>query len=136
MKSAFECKHVEHVTAIALLWEGKKAGKIVCNWSDNPSGTVCTASLSIRRGPLADITNAHGRAGGYGYDKRSAAIADALRRARFWDIIPTEEAPFSKQVEKSTKNGKRAIDIAPVNGGSGNERAVFERLGYDWFEII
>ena len=42
-KNIYDCKHVKGVSAIALYKAGKPAGKIICNWSDNPAGTVCTA---------------------------------------------------------------------------------------------
>ena len=51
-----------------------------------------------------------GRAGGYGYDKRSAAISAALRVGGLDKILAVE-------------------------GGAGNERSVFEAAGFEWIEV-
>lgn len=79
-RSAFDGKHVKSVSAYVLAYNGEMAGKIVANWSDNPAGSVCTASVYVYRGPLAELPATTGRAGGYGYCKFSAAVADALSR--------------------------------------------------------
>ena len=47
MKNIHDFKHVKSVTAIALLKNGKPAGKIIANWSDNPAGSVCTACVML-----------------------------------------------------------------------------------------
>jgi hypothetical protein len=76
MKSAMEMKHPKGTTVFVLLDDKKEyAGRIVANYSDNPSGTVCTATVQI----FSKGTET-GRAGGYGYDKLSAAIYQALKK--------------------------------------------------------
>jgi hypothetical protein len=125
-KNVFDTKHVKSVSAIALYKDGKQAGKIVCNWSDNPAGSVCTAQVCLWEGEVSSKVKKRriktefldteipevmiGKAGGCGYDKRSAAISSAL-----------------------DKGGIRKY--LPVEGGSGNERDVFEKAGFDWFEV-
>ena len=125
-KNIFDFKHVKSVSAIALYKEGKSARKIICNWSDNPAGRVCTAQVCLWDKTISDqVTKKHlktefldcmlpivmlGKAGGYGYDKRSAAISAALRKGGI-------------------------LNLLPVEGGAGNERCVFEAAGFDWFEV-
>ena len=109
MKSAYEMKHTQSVTAIALFYEGDYAGKIVANWSDNPAGSVCTATMGVWKGPLSYMSGT-GKAGGGGYDKLSAAIADALMRAGLHDQCP-------------------------VGSGAGNQRQKLEELGYMYAEV-
>ena len=91
MKSAFECKHVSRTDAWALLYKGFYVGRIVANYSENPNGSVCTGTIGTWLGRDAkkkrDIQpplyiggeSRTGRAGGYGYDKFSAAFDAALR---------------------------------------------------------
>ena len=126
-KNIYDYKHVKSVAAIALYKNGKTAGKIICNWSDNPAGSVCTAQVMLWDGKISEqvkqvpyesdfLTGDHpilmiGRAGGYGYDKRSSAIAAALRKGGIHHLLPVE-------------------------GGSGNEGTVFTAAGFEWFEII
>lgn len=84
MKRINEFKHVQGTTAKALIYEGKPAGRVIANWSDNPNGAVCTASVIIWGGPLGSSKNEKtgaqfnynnlGKAGGYGYDKLSQAV--------------------------------------------------------------
>lgn len=84
MKTIKDFKHVAGTTAKALIFEGKPAGRIIANWSDNPSGTVCTASVIIWAGPLAysNFNYANiGKAGGYGYDKLSSAVTQCFHNA-------------------------------------------------------
>lgn len=83
MKSAFDCAHVKGVSAYVLLHPDRPdelAGRIVCNHSDNPAGSVCTATVHVWAGPLRGMSGATDRAGGYGYCKASAAICGAVRR--------------------------------------------------------
>lgn len=87
MKNIFDYSHVKGVRAWALMHKGKQAGKIVANFSDNPAGSVCTAQAIFWTGPLSHIKNygdVHGpflgKAGGYGYDKFSAAVESSLRK--------------------------------------------------------
>lgn len=80
MKSAFECSHVKSVKAYAIMFKGENAGRIVANYSDNPNGSVCTCTVHFWLGPLKDKPGTTGRAGGYGYDKLSAAFEDAINR--------------------------------------------------------
>lgn len=111
-KSIFDYKHVRGVSAVCLLKGGKSAGRIVANWSDNPAGSVCTASVMLWDDAKGwTINHAIGRAGGYGYDKLSAAIADALDEMGLLATIK-------------------------VCHGAGNQRRAFTEAGYDYIEII
>lgn len=90
-RSAFDCSHVKSVHAWALVHPdsdmgGQSAGRIVANFSDNPNGAVCTATVHVWRGPLKELPATTGTAGGYGYDKFSAAVSDALTRGGFDDV--------------------------------------------------
>lgn len=97
MKNIFDYSHVKSVSVSVLLDnKGEIAGKIIANFSDNPNGSVCTAQVIIYKLPktikpkikkyntefLEDSTFESpfiGKAGGYGYDKLSSAIAIAIR---------------------------------------------------------
>lgn len=124
MKNIFDCKHVKHVKAVALLKNGEMVGRIVANWSDNPAGSVCAAQVMLwdwevkkkRTVMLMDKPTELsaimiGRAGGYGYDKFSSAVYQAL------------------------KAGGLEKDI-PVEPGAGSTRETFEEAGYTWVEVI
>jgi hypothetical protein len=115
-KDAYDLNHVKSVSAIVVLYNGKYAGRIVANWSDNPNGSVCTATVSIWLGPLEPMPKCTGRAGGYGYDKISSAISDAINKV-------IDEDPDK---------------IAPRFSGCGmtEVRKWFEQFGYELFEII
>lgn len=78
MRSAFDCKHVKSVRAWALLYKGKEAGFVVANISD---AGVVTLTINVwnSAAPLYVGGARHGHAGGYGYDKFSAAFDDAIR---------------------------------------------------------
>lgn len=112
-KSIFDYKGVKSVTAICLLKDGQRAGKIIANWSDNPAGSVCTAAVILYKHPTKpdESFNNIGKAGGYGYDKLSSAIEQALYKDELNQVIK-------------------------VKGGSGNQREAFESAGYEFIEII
>jgi hypothetical protein len=112
MKQVNDMKHVQGTTAIALLFDGKPAGRIIANWSDNPAGSVCSASVIIWDGPLKDCGfdySTIGRASGYGYDKLSQAV---------WQCF--------KQLKVET------IAVQPANGRTNDE---FLERGYQVFTI-
>ena len=124
-KNIFDYSHVKSVSAIALLKAGKHVGKIVANWSDNPNGSVCTAQVCLWDGKISEqikrekssLVNFElavlmiGKAGGYGYDKLSSAIASALRVGGIDHLIKVE-------------------------GASGNQQAAFEDAGFTWIQVI
>ena len=122
MKHARDLKHTKSVSAIALLYKGKEAGSIVSNWSDNPSGTVCTTTVTVYEGPLKitrketiDLmgkkielkpTWTTARAGGYGYCKFSQSVGEAMGQTQ-------------------------------INGcGEGAVRELFESHGYTYITIL
>lgn len=117
MKRVHEMKGPKNTTTWALLYEGKPAGKVIANWSDNPNGTVCSASVYIFKGPLIKQQKGEfkldfgtiGKAGGYGYDKLSQAVWQCFEKA-----------------------GIKALKVRPANGET---RAEFESWGYEVFEI-
>ena len=67
-------------SAYALLFEGQEAGRIITAWPSDGAGRVRMA-CHFWQGPLKHDESMLGQAGGYGYDKESAAFADALDRA-------------------------------------------------------
>lgn len=107
MKHVTDLKHVRGVTAKALLFDGKPAGRIIANWSDNPAGTVCSASVIVWSGPLKDCKHPKtgqelnygniGKAGGYGYDKMSQAVWQCLVNA---GIEPKKVKPANGQTNE------------------------------------
>lgn len=118
MKTVNEMKHANSVTAKALIFDGKPAGRIIANWSDNPSGSTCSASVIVWLGPLSEYSENGkelnyaniGKAGGYGYDKLSQAVWQCLVRAG----VPVKE-------------------VKPGNGLTNQE---FEAWGYIVADIL
>lgn len=109
MTYANDMKHTRAVTAIALMKDGKHAGKIIANWSDNPNGSVCTATVWFTA-PNDEWVCATGKAGGYGYDKFSAAVYGALRSA--------------------------GVSIGTLSPGDGRTQELFESFGYQYISIL
>jgi hypothetical protein len=87
MRTAYDLSHVKSVKAWGLLYKGKMAGRMVANYSDNPMGSVCTATVSVWAGPLKPqelyAGKGTGTAGGGGYDKLSAAVYEAIEKMGF-----------------------------------------------------
>jgi hypothetical protein len=112
MKTIKDFKHVAGTTAKAILFNGKPAGRLIANWSDNPAGTVCTASVIIWAGELKDKKFDYsnmGKAGGYGYDKLSQAVWQCFNNA-----------------------GIETKVVKPANGMTDDE---FVAWGYEIFDI-
>lgn len=116
-KYAFDGAGPSSTTAWALLLNGKPAGKLVASWSRS---RVCHATVWVWDGELRDAmaqaqkneltVPLDGKAGGYGYDKLSAAV---------W-------SGFHKCGLKTRK----------VEGGNGATRQEFEAWGYEVFEVV
>ena len=122
MKPAFDLKHTKMVSTIALLRGGKYCGRIVANYSDNPNGSVCTATVQLFDPHFLSGT---GKAGGYGYDKMSAAVRNALSNMQLDD--------------GSMQNLTTDIDVThPGVWGTGgkNVREAFEKAGYTYLEVL
>lgn len=106
-------KGPKSTTAWALLYEGKEAGRVIANWSDNPAGSVCSASVIAFHGPLAEYGFGYdtvGRADGYGYDKLSTAVSRCFTKA----FCPTKV----------------------LKAGNGETRAEFAAWGYTVIEVL
>lgn len=103
-----------HTTAYVLLRDGKLAGRAVANHSKNPNGSVCTATIWLYdRFEASGTTRTHGtgKAGGYGYDKLSAAIYSAYN-----DMTGKYPEGFS--------------------GGDGEQIEFFRSLGYEVIQAV
>lgn len=110
MKNAFEMPHVKAVKAWALIFQGEMSGRIVANYSNNKKVSVCTATIVFWNGPLGDTHASTGRAGGFGYDKFSAAVSHALNKIGV----------------KNEVDGR----------GDSSVKALLENLGYSVLEVI
>jgi hypothetical protein len=127
---------------------GGEAGKILAYYSNNPAGSVCHASVilynkgwqiletcnpSLKR---PENWNSEGKAGGYGYDKFSAAVSDSLHKmglAGLHDGIKDftfgNGNTWSEESQKIKADAIQAIKdkaIIPVYSGAGNVREAFE----------
>lgn len=115
MKSIFDYKNIKGVSVVCLINKKTKeyCGKIIVNWSNNPNGSVATACVILfNNNPIKqDFFNSTGVAGGYGYDKLSSSIYDALRKINLTEFIKVEPC-------------------------SGNQRNAFEEAGFEYLEIL
>ena len=125
MKTAYDFKHVKGTTAIALLKGGSLEGKIVANWSDNYNGSVCTATVHILHGKHS--CSGTGRDGTVGYDKLSGAIYSALKNQSFYTWNHD-----TKDLDETFLDLSKVFKVEP---GAGNQRPIFESLGYTYVEV-
>lgn len=84
-RSIFDHPCVKRVSCWILLKDGAMTGRIIVAYPNDGAGTV-RAMVGAWSGPLAEFDAMHGQAGGYGYDKTSAAVCDALTRAKVPDV--------------------------------------------------
>lgn len=101
MRTALDCKNVKGVRVWVLLRGNEICGRMVASFSDNPRGSVCTATISAWAGPLAGNEKLTGRAGGGGYDKLSSAISSALNSGGFQNIFAGVGTPATIRWFKS-----------------------------------
>ena len=127
------------VSAYALSFEGQMAGKVVLTYPRDGAG-VLRCQVLFFAGPLARLPDLYGKAGGYGYDKASAAVREALgaasvkasvedyARTLFGAFNRTEdEAEFRAECEKASDY--LIEKKAHLGAGEGWE-AMLRRLGY------
>jgi len=141
---------MDKVTLLLDKVTGEEAGKIIAYYSNNPAGSVCHAMVILYQHGLDIIRGAdartlegkkrpeseEGRAGGYGYDKYSAAVSDSLHRqglaGKHEDINAFTFGNGNSWSEDCAKIKADAIQaikdkkIIPVYSGSGNVREAFE----------
>lgn len=118
---------------------GKEAGKILAYYSNNPSGSVCHACVILyTRGleildidPAIDHDSREGKAGGYGYDKFSAAVSDSLHRQGL-GLTHDQMAKFvfRNHGDDIDARNKQEVEIIaskkiPVYSGAGNVVSAF-----------
>ena len=120
MRYATDMKGPRMTSVFVVLQDSKIVGRIIANHSDNPAGSVCTATvwapcMETGEGSQSRCC-ATGTAGGYGYDKLSAAIYEALGRSNMERAEKTAGHMFS--------------------GGDGRHVQVFEALGYELRQLL
>lgn len=134
MKTATDTAATKLISAFSLTFNGEHAGRIVVAWGR--SGGTATASVWIHGGPLACSPSLHGSAGGYGYDKESAAVADAFNR---WVKGRAEVAHWQTDTAKVPPPGiaAKVEEIARAHGaGWGAIESVLVALGYKVARIL
>ena len=106
----FKCAGPARTSVWVLLHSGELAGRIITAWPNDGAGRV-RMIVSIYSGPLKQDETLFGQAGGYGYDKESAAFQDAL--------------------------GRHGIVSADLSGrGMGAVRDWFASEGYDLVQVL
>lgn len=71
---------VSRIGVYVLMHEGAIAGRVIVAYPDDGAGVV-KLQMGAWAGPWKGLNALRGQAGGYGYDKTSAAFSDALHRA-------------------------------------------------------
>jgi hypothetical protein len=104
-----DMQHAKNTSAWALMKDGHMAGRMVANWNRGTYIT-CTATVILYDNSGFGFRQATGTAGGYGYDKLSAAVYRALKEM---------------QIEP--------VKLEPANGLT---RAEFEALGFQVVEVL
>jgi len=127
---------------------GGECGKILAYYSRNPAGSVCHASVILynkgwevleKCNPKVkrpENWNSEGKAGGYGYDKFSAAVSSSLHKMNLAgnhddikDFTFGNGNSCSEESQKIHADAIQAIKdkgIIPVYSGAGNVREAFE----------
>lgn len=132
MKSAFEMKFVKGCKAVALIHNGEYAGRIVANYSD---GGGVTATVGIWKGPLAEMPSTTGTAGGYGYDKFSAAILDALHRVQGKRYVSAPEGSKRMGSIKPAPDSDWLAIVPAAILDAGSPQRAFQAAGYIYAEV-
>lgn len=131
MGTAYDLAHVKSVSVFVLLHPEHAgiAGKIVANHSDNPNGSVCTATTHVFGGPLRVLPGITGKAGGYGYDKLSSAVASSINAIR-----------KAKSIEYRTEaDMERVRALADARFGGVGDSGIaewFKQYGYRLERVI
>jgi hypothetical protein len=131
-RNAFDCAHVKSVNVWALTHPDHPGivGRIIANWSDNPMGSVVTATIHVWKGPLRFIPSTTGTAGGGGYCKLSAAISDGINRAR-------ESADHHQYLSAEDVASLKGLESTGFGGGGHSAVAKwFAQWGYGVVEVL
>ena len=112
-----------------IIKNGKKCGTIRTRYT---TSGVCHVSLQFFSFAFDNDTyyEGHGRAGGYGYDKLSSAMYDALKNAY------NEDSTYDSELRRTTKYINRDLtNIIPVEPGTGNYGFAFKVAGFELWSV-
>lgn len=142
---------MDKVTLLLDKTTGEEVGKILAYYSSNPAGSVCHACVilyshgwEIMGKDAPENRSEEGKAGGYGYDKYSAAVADSLRKQGLGGTheeingFTFGDSTFSEKSNTIRKEAEKAIierKIIPVYSGAGNVNEAFS-LYFRVIEIL
>ena len=124
MGKAFVDYAMDIVIMLANKQTGEKEGRILARWTE--SGT-CHAMVQLYQGNGYNgiHTIGLGRAGGYGYDKFSAAVNDACNKAYITEFVDGEY----KEIKKPINTGNHDKIKGFVFCNTSEERAARESVG-------
>ena len=97
-------------SVLALLFDGKYCGKIIIAWPKDGAGQV-KAMVSAYDGTFKGFGIMRGNAGGYGYDKGSAAVHDALLRANVPDVPDLNGRGMGSVIVYLGSIGYKVLDV-------------------------
>ena len=136
---------MDKVTLLLDKETGGEAGKILAYYSNNPAGSICHALVllyphgwEIIGKEAPEVRGAEGRAGGYGYDKYSAAVAESLSKQglagkhedinswTFGGKYNADNTPIPEEILEKRISDIKDKKIIPVYSGAGNVREAFE----------
>jgi hypothetical protein len=145
-------KAFSRVTVWALFDGTTYAGAVKWARQGNGMGTAC--QVCFRSGPLHVLPATFGRATGYGYDKASASLYNALSTAAVRDSVGDYERAIYNVGTTSGEHDeanrvrltKFRLDVAAAMekvgkvlpgfvGGDGRSRQFLEALGYTVVEV-
>ena len=121
-------KASDNVSAYAIFHAGAFAGRMVVVYPRDGAGLL-RVSLNFTDGPLSGLPRLYGDASGYGYDKRSAAVRDALSAKRIKEAQADYESVLSRKegFDAACEFAHSARNAVP--DGHGWEK-ILEYLGY------
>lgn len=109
-----------NVSAFVLLVDGERIGTVALKFPRDGAGRL-TAYVHVLGLPMV-----RGFASGFGYDKRSAAVEDAVKRIVFDDTGRSEDAnKFAALIQRT---------LAPDSGDDWNRR--LEKAGFTVLQAV
>lgn len=118
-------KHFSHVSAYVIVKDGRRVATVALRYPRDGASRL-HAYVHWLGAPMS-----HGWAGGYGYDKGSAAVADAVRR-----LPAVTEGVDSHRVAELASDDARAFLTACAADAGDHWYDAVRKAGFDVWQAV
>ena len=128
-------KKTARVGAFALMFEGRFAGRVVLVYPADGAGRL-ECKVQFTAGPCGELPALYGKADGYGFDKASAAVRNALSAGSIAASVKEYASVFCSDSPARDERRREMLECSDATQAVITAAKVAKPDGYGWRQLI